>query len=84
MKAINIAPYIDELLIFDDPEYCCEEFIVNLDFKLMNKCKYLSIKGECLKFETSRKDRYLRFTSKRKFEKCDQCKKAYQMATANK
>jgi hypothetical protein len=73
-----------EVEIFDDPEYCCKSLPVNLDFELVDKCKNLSVKGECDRFPTGRKDKYLRFTSKRKFEKCPQCKEAYQKAKETK
>jgi hypothetical protein len=69
MSQINIAGAIDELLIYDDPEYCESR---------EKSCGYCHGLGYCELFRTQLEE-------KNSLEiKCDQCKAAYQKSILNK
>ena len=84
MSTINIAGHIKELMIFDDPYYCCSAIPVNMTSHMVDKCRGLTLKGRCSRFNTGHPDNYLRLTSSNKFEKCQPCKEAYQAAKIQK
>ena len=78
MKTINIAPFIDELNVFDDPEYCND---------INDRCSYfddewcvccLHVKDEQpIELEWVQIEAPLFYVS---IVKCPQCKEAYRKA----
>lgn len=80
MKTINVAPYIKELMIFDDKDYC--ELTSNGED--YSECTRLSQSGHC-EFFLNEKGMWQGLEyheEKKQFKKCPQCKEAYQAAKA--
>ena len=78
MKTINIAPFIKEINVFDDPEFCCDK-IEGIERPMpLNKCEWLRDNGSCRMFITSHPDNFLFFNSLMRYEKCQLCKSATQ------
>lgn len=91
MNEINIAPYIKELLISDDPEYCnngeenyCQKMIHQ---QFDGSRPYCTLFEEVLKMDHEKRyDQWdLRVSGPLlKKIKCTQCKEAYKKATIKK
>lgn len=88
MSEINIAGAIDELMIFDDPEYCGAGILRGDEL-----CFYLR-HGHCMLFPAKKKKNLfdplsdfqdLRVVKKgERVKKCNQCKDAYRKAVNEK
>jgi len=81
MSEINIAGAIDELMIFDDPEYCQKE-------DGSKRCRFVAFNwGEAYKYcPVFDNAKLIEFDLKCDpwglgTEKCDQCKEAWKKAT---
>jgi hypothetical protein len=75
MKSINIAPFLKEISIFDDPEFCSSVQGADMPGEFDEKCPKLGDydkEGWCYLF-----DEWV--DSEKPLTKCNECKEAYQM-----